>query len=59
MSESEQDEFARWLLEAIESDERRWDTAFARSGDKLGRLASRALEDFRAGRAGPLDPEKL
>ncbi len=59
LPEHEQDEFARWLLDAIESDERGWDAAFAGTPDKLKRLTTRALEDFRAGRTEPLDPEKL
>lgn len=59
LSEPEQDEFARWLMETIESDERRWDEAFARSPKKLEKLATRALKAARAGRAEPLDPGKL
>jgi len=59
LPENEQDEFARWLLDAIESDEREWDAAFARTPDKLKRLAARALKDFRAGRTTSLNPEKL
>lgn len=59
MSDIEQDEFARWLLESIESDERRWDIAFAESSDKLARLAKEALDDFQSGLCDPLDPEKL
>ena len=59
LPEDEQDELGRWLLSAIESDERRWDEVFARSRDKLGRLAQEASEDFRSGRTKPLDPDKL
>jgi hypothetical protein len=59
MSECEQDEFARWLLEAIERDERRWDAAFAESSDKLAHLADEALDEFRSGRTSVLDIEKL
>jgi hypothetical protein len=59
LSDGEQDEMGRRLLELIESDEKRWDEAFARSGEQLDRLAEDALEDFRAGRTTPLDPEKL
>jgi hypothetical protein len=55
----EQDEFARWLLNVIESDERRWDVAFAQSPEKLKKLGDEALEAFRAGRAELLDPAKL
>jgi hypothetical protein len=59
MSDYEQDEFGRWLLDVIERDEERWDAAFAQSTDKLERLANEALEVFRTGRSEPLDPEKL
>jgi hypothetical protein len=55
----EQDELARWLLDTIESDERRWDAAFAQSGRVLDRLEKQALEDIEAGRTEPLDPDKL
>lgn len=56
----EQDEFARWLIRMLESDdEQAWTALFAQSGDKLDRLARRAREHFTAGRAPTLDPEKL
>jgi uncharacterized protein (DUF885 family) len=59
MPDYEQDEFARWLLDAIEADEKRWDTAFAESSEKLALLAKNALDEFRSGRTDLLDPEKL
>jgi hypothetical protein len=59
MSEAEQEVFARWLLDALEQDERRWDKAFADSAKKLESIADEVLEDFRAGRTEPLDIEKL
>jgi hypothetical protein len=59
LSDREQDEFARWLLKAIESDERRWDQAFAESPDKLARLADQAVDEFRSRRTTRLDVEKL
>lgn len=37
----------------------KWDTAFAASCDVLAKLAAEALEDHRAGRTLPLDPEML
>jgi hypothetical protein len=56
----EQDDLAERLLKLLESDnDARWDALFAQSPDKLDRLAQRALEDWEAGRATPLDPEKL
>jgi hypothetical protein len=58
LPEYEQDELARRLLSAIESDEKRWDMLFSDSAE-LERLADRALEAHRAGLTEPLDPEKL
>ena len=56
----EQDQVADLLLRWLDADDdARWDAAFAESGDKIDRLADRALEDFRAGHTTPLDPEKL
>lgn len=55
----QQDEFALWLLEVIESDEKQWDAAFAQSSHVLDRLENQALEDIKAGRTEPLDPDKL
>jgi len=40
-------------------DEAKWDAAFASSGDKLDRLADKAMADHRAGRTTLLDPDKL
>ncbi len=59
MSESEQEVFAQWLLNALEQDEIRWDAAFAKSSKKLESIADEVLEDYRAGRTEPLDVEKL
>ena len=59
MPDEEQDQFGQWLLEALESDERRWDAAFAAAPDKLRRLARKALDEFHSGRTEALDPEKL
>ncbi len=59
MSEAEQEVFARWLLEALGQDEKRWDKAFADSSKKLESIADEVLEDFRNGRTELLDIEKL
>jgi len=61
LADHEQDLFAQWLLDAIESDERRWDAALNdRSGDNpLTVLVNEALADIREGRTAPLDPNKL
>jgi hypothetical protein len=58
LPEPEQDELAAAILEELDADER-WEAAFARSQDALGRLADEALEEHRAGRTEPLDPDAL
>lgn len=52
-----QDALGARLLEQLEivEDEGRWDAAFARSQDRLARLADEALEDVRLGRTSLLD----
>ena len=59
LPDDEQDEIGQWLLDALENDEKLWSAAFAKSPDKLKRLADEALEAFRSDRTEPLDPEKL
>ena len=54
----EQDAVARWLLEELAS-EKRWSEAFAASQGRLAELANEALEEHRAGRTEPLDPDRL
>ena len=49
MSESEQDVLARWLLDALDQDEKRCDEAFADSSKKLESIADEVLEDYRQG----------
>ena len=49
LPEDEQEAFAAWILEELESD-RCWIEAFANSQDTLEKLANEALEDFRSGR---------
>jgi len=59
LSEREQEAIGAWLLAEIES-ERRWDELFSRPpSDALNRMAADALEDFRAGRTSPLEPDQL
>jgi hypothetical protein len=53
-----QDAIASAMLAEVE-DERRWAEAFARSHDVLEALAREALEEHRAGRTLPLDPERM
>jgi hypothetical protein len=58
LAEADQDELAAAILEELEADER-WEAAFACSQDALARLADEALEEHRAGRTEPLDPDAL
>jgi len=58
LPEAEQEAFAAFMLEELES-ERRWDDLFARSQDLLARMADEARREHRAGLTQPLDPEKL
>ena len=54
----EQDAFARWLMNEVES-EQRWSRAFETSQGRLAELARKALEDDLADRTEPLDPDRL
>jgi hypothetical protein len=54
----EQDRVGNWLLEELR-DEEHWNRQFASSQDALSKLAAEALAEHAAGRATPLDPEKL
>lgn len=58
LPDAEQDELAEAILEELEAD-KRWEAAFAGSQDALARLADEALEEHRAGRTKPLDPDAL
>jgi RecB family exonuclease len=59
LSEEEQEAVGAWLLAEIES-ERKWDELFScPPSEALERMAAQALEDHRAGRTTPLDPEQL
>lgn len=50
---SEQDAVAAILLEELAC-ERRWSESFAKSQDKLAKLAEQALAEYEAGRTKPL-----
>jgi hypothetical protein len=59
LSDDEQEAIGAWLLAEIES-ERRWDEIFSRPpSEALERMAAEALDDSRAGRTTPLDPDQL
>ena len=59
LSASEQDQIAEHLIRLIDEDDAAWDAAFAKSPEKLQRLADEALEEHRSGRTELLDIEKL
>ena len=60
LSQEEQDRFARFMLVALESDQR-WAALFARpeSEDLLERLADETLAAHRAGQTRPVKIEDL
>jgi hypothetical protein len=58
LPEAEQDALAEWLLAEIDA-ERRWQTRFADSTDRLAELAAEALAEHRSGQTRKLDPESL
>lgn len=58
LSPQEQDDFAAWLLEELQS-ERRWQKIFAASSEVLRTLADEALLEYRTGKTQVLDPEQL
>ena len=58
LPEEEQDAFAGFILEELES-ERRWEQAFSQSQDELERLADEALEEHDAGNSEKLDRGEL
>ena len=58
LPEDEQEAIGAWLLAEIES-ERRWDDLFARPSAAIERMAAEALEEYRAGKTIPLDPDTL
>jgi hypothetical protein len=58
LPDANQDAIAAIILEEI-ADEQRWDEAFARSQDKLARMADRVREDIRAGRVTDIGMDDL
>jgi hypothetical protein len=58
LSEAEQDAIAQIVMDEIES-ERHWDELFAKSPDKLRKLADRAWAEHEAGGSQELDPDRL
>jgi len=58
LSEAEQDAIAQIVLDEIES-ERKWDELFAKSPEKLKKLADRAWAEHEGGRSAELDPDSM
>jgi hypothetical protein len=58
LPERDQEELAAVILQELE-DESRWEAAFEASQPHLKRLAEEAVEEYRAGRTEPLDPDAL
>lgn len=58
LPEAEQDAIAQIVIDEIES-ERHWDELFAKSPDKLRKLADRAWAEHEAGDSQELDPDRL
>jgi hypothetical protein len=58
LPKEKQDGLAAIMLDEIES-ERRWDDAFSKSQDLLGKLGDEALAEHRAGKTKPLDFKRL
>lgn len=58
LPEQEQDTFAAWILEELESD-LHWDALFAQSQDLLAALADEALAEYHRGETQLLDPDLL
>ncbi|MBM4046836.1 MAG: hypothetical protein FJ279_17155 [Planctomycetes bacterium] len=55
---ADQDAIAGMIMDEL-LDEKRWDVAFARSQDKLAKLASKVREDIRAGRVSRMGFDQL
>lgn len=59
LPEEDQEALGWFMLEEIDS-ERKWDELFSRPpSPALERMMDEALEDYRAGRTEPLDPDKI
>ncbi len=54
----EQDAIASIILDEL-ADEEQWDMAFARSQDKLAKLAEKAREDIKTGRVRRMGIDEL
>jgi hypothetical protein len=57
----EQDAFATWMLDALDSEEPKWEALLSSPAGsaKLEKLVSKARKQIKAGLVKPLDPEDL
>jgi hypothetical protein len=58
LPDPDQDAIAAMILDEL-ADERRWEEAFARSQQQLGRLADRVRQDIRSGRVRNVGTDEL
>jgi len=58
LPEAEQDAIASLILDEL-ADEKLWDETFARSQDKLSRMAEKVRADIRAGKVKDISVEDL
>ena len=58
LTQAEQDTLAAWILDEL-AGEQDWQRSFDASAATLAQLADEALEEHRAGRTLPLDPDRL
>ena len=58
LPETEQDAIASLILDEL-ADEKLWDETFARSQDKLSRMAEKVRADIRAGKVRDISVEDL
>ncbi len=58
LTASEQDAIAQQILDKL-ADEQKWDEAFARSQDALGRLVAKVREDISTGKSRRVEMDDL
>ncbi len=58
LPENVQEQLAKMLFEYIEQ-EAKWDETLQNTQEQLGKLADKALEDYKAGRTSALDIDEL
>ncbi|MCE2504480.1 MAG: hypothetical protein J4G05_10555 [Chlorobi bacterium] len=58
LSDEEQNAFAVFMLQELKSEER-WNKLFALFTGDPAQLATEVIEEYKAGRTKPLDPDQL